>query len=427
MQESVAISVQNLSKIYKLYESPGDRVKESLHPLRKKYHRDFYALNDVTFEIKKGETVGIVGKNGSGKSTLLKIITGVLSPSKGAVSVNGKVSALLELGAGFNPQLTGIENVYFNGTLLGYSKHEMDQKLDAILSFADIGDFVNQPVKTYSSGMFARLAFATAITVDPEILIVDEALSVGDFAFQFKCMKKFQQFQEEGKTILFVTHSTQSILTYCSQAVYLSQGKLIKQSSNVKQLISDYERDLRNIPTPSSSKPQIDHVMPDDYSIDINRETNEVRFGTHEAIMREIVITTEPQSWQDSPVFHPEDEVFIVIHVMAKKCFEQVVMGVTLKNKDGIDIWGDNTPNALGGTFALKEGKNLVTFSFKMLLNAGEYMLFAGLADVSSPERVELDQRWATKKVVVRSVRPLLGWVHSPAHVSVEHLTTPTE
>lgn len=243
MLDDVAISVQNLTKIYKLYNSPKDRLKESLHPLRKKYHKDFYALNDVSFNIKKGETVGIVGRNGSGKSTLLKTITGVLTPSSGTVTVDGKISALLELGAGFNPQLTGIENVYFNGTIMGYTREEIDGKLDEILSFADIGEFVYQPVKTYSSGMFIRLAFAVAVNVDPEILIIDEAMAVGDARFSKKCYDRFRLFKESGKTILLVTHSAEAVKTHADQALFLDEGKLVYQGEP-KEAVKLYLRML---------------------------------------------------------------------------------------------------------------------------------------------------------------------------------------
>ena len=223
---NIAIKVQNLSKVYKLYDKPIDRLKESLHPFKKKYHKDFYALNDVSFEIKKGETVGIIGKNGAGKSTLLKIITGVLTPSSGHVHVNGRIASLLELGAGFNPEYTGVENIYLQGTLMGYTKEEMESKIQAILDFADIGDFVYQPVKSYSSGMFARLAFAVAINVDPDILIVDEALAVGDAGFVLKCMNRMKEIKEQGTTILLVTHDTQSIKTFTSKSIWINNGKL---------------------------------------------------------------------------------------------------------------------------------------------------------------------------------------------------------
>ncbi|MDP4096508.1 ABC transporter ATP-binding protein [Paenibacillus sp. P96] len=223
------IKVEDVSKIYKLYMNPSDRLKESLHPLKKSYHKEFFALNNLSFHVNNGESVGIIGKNGSGKSTLLKIITGVLSPTTGSVHVQGKISALLELGAGFNPDFSGLENIYLNGTMMGFSKEEMDAKLDDIIQFADIGDFIHQPVRTYSSGMFVRLAFAVAINVEPEILIVDEALSVGDIFFQAKCFKKFTEFKEQGKTILFVTHDMSSIMKYCDRVIVINEGVIIEE------------------------------------------------------------------------------------------------------------------------------------------------------------------------------------------------------
>ena len=226
-----AISVKDVTKVYKLYEKPIDRLKESVSPTHKNYHRDFYALNGLSFNVKKGETVGIIGTNGSGKSTIVKIITGVLTPSTGQVQVNGKISALLELGAGFNMDYTGIENIYMNGTMMGYTKKEMEAKLDDILDFAEIGDFVYQPVKTYSSGMFVRLAFALAINVEPEILIVDEALSVGDVFFQSKCYRRMEEIRQSGTTILMVTHDMGSIIKYCDKVVLLHKGEFISQGT----------------------------------------------------------------------------------------------------------------------------------------------------------------------------------------------------
>lgn len=223
------ISVNNLTKIYKLYDSHFDRLKEAVNPFGTKYHKEFFALNDISMDIKKGNTVGLIGMNGAGKSTLLKVITGVLTPTSGNVKVKGKISALLELGAGFNPELTGVENVYFNGALMGYSSAEMDECIDDILSFADIGDFVYQPVKMYSSGMFVRLAFAVAINVNPDILIIDEALSVGDIKFQRKCFAKIEQFHENNKTILFVSHGLDTVNMLCNYAYLLSGGKIIEQ------------------------------------------------------------------------------------------------------------------------------------------------------------------------------------------------------
>lgn len=222
------IKVSNLSKMYKLYNEHIDRLKEAIHPFRKKYHHDFYALKDVSFEVKKGETVGIIGKNGSGKSTLLKVLTGVLTPSSGSYRVKGKISSLLELGSGFNPELSGLENVYFNGAVLGYTKEEIDRKLNEILEFADIGEFINQPVKMYSSGMQVRLAFAVAISVDPDILIVDEALAVGDMFFQAKCMTKMKKMIDTGVTLVFVSHSPGAIKSLCNKAILLDAGCIIQ-------------------------------------------------------------------------------------------------------------------------------------------------------------------------------------------------------
>ena len=226
---NIAIKVDNLTKIYHLYDKPQDRLKEALNPFKKSYHHDFYAINDVSFEIKKGETVGIIGKNGAGKSTLLKMITGVLTPTSGNIEVHGKIASLLELGAGFNPEMTGLENIYLNGTLMGFTHEEMASKVDAILEFADIGEFIHQPVKMYSSGMFARLAFSVAINVEPEILIVDEALSVGDARFQAKCIRRMEDIAQKDVTILFVSHDTQSINKFCKEVIWINEGKILER------------------------------------------------------------------------------------------------------------------------------------------------------------------------------------------------------
>lgn len=238
-----AIDVRDVVKVYKLYDKPRDRIKEAFGLGKKQTHKPHYALNGVSMNIYKGETVGIIGTNGSGKSTILKIITGVLTPTSGEVKVDGRISALLELGAGFNMEYSGIENVYLNGTMMGFSEKEIDAKLPEILEFADIGDYVHQPVKTYSSGMFVRLAFAVAINIEPEILIVDEALSVGDVFFQAKCYHKFEEFKKLGKTIVFVSHDLSSISKYCDRVFLLNKGKLLGEGSP-KQMIDAYKRVL---------------------------------------------------------------------------------------------------------------------------------------------------------------------------------------
>lgn len=228
---NTAIKIQGLTKTYKLYDSPSSRLKEALHPLHKKYHRDFEALKDITLSINKGETVGIIGKNGSGKSTLLKIITGVLTPTTGSVEVQGKVSAILELGAGFNPEMTGLENIYLNNALNGLNKNQTDKIINDIIRFAELGDFIHQPLKTYSSGMKARLAFAVSINAEPDVLIVDEALSVGDASFSRKCFAKMEDIRNRGATILFVSHSDASIVSLCNRAIWLNQGENLLEGS----------------------------------------------------------------------------------------------------------------------------------------------------------------------------------------------------
>ncbi len=235
----IAIKVENLSKIYPLYDKHIDRLFEIFHPLRKKFHHEFNALKDVSFEVNKGETIGIIGRNGAGKSTLLKILTGVLTPSSGTVQVNGRVSSLLELGTGFNPELTGLENIYFNGTINGFSKKEIDSKIDDIKSFADIGEYLNQPIKMYSSGMLARLGFAVAINVEPDILIIDEALSVGDIRFQVKCFKKLEEFRKQGKTFIFVSHVVNEIVRLCLKTIWMDKSE-IRAFGKSKEIINDY-------------------------------------------------------------------------------------------------------------------------------------------------------------------------------------------
>ncbi|WP_286925029.1 MULTISPECIES: ABC transporter ATP-binding protein [Lysinibacillus] len=273
MGSETVIKVNNLSKTYKIYDKPIDRLKESISPIKKKYHKEFRALDNISLEVNKGEIIGILGKNGSGKSTLLKIITGVLNPTEGHVEISGKISALLELGAGFNQELTGIENIYLNGMIMGFSKKEIEEKLDEIIEFAEIGDFVYQPVKTYSSGMFARLAFAVAINVDPDILIIDEALSVGDMYFQEKSFTKMKSFRDKGKTIFFVSHSVPSVRNFCNRAIWIHEG-VLRMNGSAEVVCSEYvdwvesqaeiiEAQVGNFNTNPKSKIYIENVILD--------------------------------------------------------------------------------------------------------------------------------------------------------------------
>ncbi|WP_266169776.1 ABC transporter ATP-binding protein [Dyella subtropica] len=240
----LAISVSGLSKTYRIYERPQDRLLQGLWGKRRQLYRNFDALDDLSFEIYRGETVGIIGLNGSGKSTLLQIIAGTVSPTGGSVHTRGRISALLELGAGFNPEFSGRENIHLSATLLGLTGSEVKHKYDQITAFADIGDFVEQPVKTYSSGMYVRLAFAVAISVEPEILIIDEALAVGDAGFQAKCMLALRQMQERGTTILFVSHDTSAVSSLCQRAIYLERGRILTMGA-APEVTARYIRDVQ--------------------------------------------------------------------------------------------------------------------------------------------------------------------------------------
>lgn len=253
----ITVSIHNLTKCYKLYNDPFDRVKEAFNIFHKSYSTEKCVLNNVNLDINKGEVVGIVGTNGAGKSTLLKIITGVLTPTSGKVEIQGKIAALLELGTGFNPEFTGIKNIFLNGTMMGFTHEEMQQKLQSIIDFADIGDFIYQPVKTYSSGMFARLAFAVAINVEPEVLIVDEALSVGDLRFQMKCMDKMKSMMDGGVTVLFVSHDINAIRRLCTKAVWLKDGEVqsFGETNRVCDMYMDYLKLADNPGTDSISAP----------------------------------------------------------------------------------------------------------------------------------------------------------------------------
>lgn len=242
MHSDVAISVKNLTKTYRIFGHPGDRIKQAFTFGRMRFHREFTALKDVSFEIKRGETVGIIGRNGSGKSTLLQLICGILKPTSGSVQINGRVSALLELGAGFNPEFTGRENVYFQGAVMGLKKSEIDERFDQIAAFADIGEFIDQPVRIYSSGMFVRLAFAVAVNVDPDVLIVDEALAVGDMEFQERSITRMRSLQSMGTTILLVTHAMPAVRNFCRQAIWLDGGIVMQSGESAKVCFAYQER-----------------------------------------------------------------------------------------------------------------------------------------------------------------------------------------
>ena len=378
MKKKIAIQVKNLDKVYKLYDKPSDRMKEALGLSKKKKYKEHHALDQVNLTIYQGETVGIIGTNGSGKSTILKIITGVLNPSGGKVTVNGRISALLELGAGFNMEYNGIENVYLNGTMIGFSEKEIDEKMDAILEFADIGDYVYQPVKTYSSGMFVRLAFAVAINIEPEILIVDEALSVGDVFFQAKCYHKFEEFKEMGKTILFVSHDLSSISKYCDRVVLLNQGVKLGEGSP-KEMIDVYKRVLvgqYEMHEDEGTNLLEDKDVAAAAKMGVNPELLE--YGTNAAKITEYYITDDKGIHTTAVIKGQEFSIHMEVDFMED--VPAPIFAFTIKNIKGTAITGTNTMVEKAFLESVQAGaKKEIVFTQKMSLQGGEYLLSLGV------------------------------------------------
>ncbi len=379
----IAIKVDNVSKLYKLYDKPSDRFKEALGLTKEKKYREHYALSDVSFEVKKGETVGIIGTNGSGKSTILKIITGVLNPTSGKVDVSGRISALLELGAGFNMEYTGVENIYLNGTMMGYSKEEVDAKLQMILDFADIGDFVNQPVKTYSSGMFVRLAFAVAINIDPEILIVDEALSVGDVFFQAKCYHKFDEFKNAGKTILIVSHDLGSIAKYCDRAVLLNKGEKMAEGEP-KEIIDLYKQVLVSQAENRELTDEQPTVSEDDSMDDEGRwkdtlmlNPNVLDYGDKQAEIIDFAIIDDKNRITNN--IQKNTDFRIRMKVKFHKDIDEPIFAFTIKDLQGTEVTGTNTMYEQVNFGLVKAGEEkVIEFSQNMNLQGRNYLLSFG-------------------------------------------------
>lgn len=375
--EETAIKVSNVSKVYKLYDRNRDRLKEALHIGRNIHSREHFALNDVSFDVYKGETVGIIGTNGSGKSTILKIITGVLSPTSGDLTINGRISALLELGAGFNMEFTGIENIYLNGTMLGFSEKEIDERLSSILEFADIGDFVYQKVKTYSSGMFVRLAFAVAINIDPEILIVDEALSVGDVFFQNKCYRKFEDFKAEGKTILFVSHDLGSISKYCDRVILLERGKKIGEGEP-KEMIDMYKKVLVGQLQAASDTNKSQSISEGTKWKDLMvLNPNVDAYGSGLAEFEDYCAFDKSGTITNTII--KGDEFTVKVKVRFFDTVSDPIFALSFKNMQGTEITGTNTMFEKITTGTFKSGQCCtVTFTQNMSLQGGEYLISLG-------------------------------------------------
>lgn len=413
-----AIEAEKLSKVYRLYDRPRDRFLEAINP-GKRRSKDHYALTDVDLKIKKGETVGIIGTNGSGKSTILKIITGVLSPTSGNITVNGRISALLELGAGFNMEYNGIENIYLNGTMMGFSRKEIDERLDSILQFADIGEYVYQPCKTYSSGMFVRLAFAVAINIDPEILIVDEALSVGDVFFQSKCYHKFEEFKEQGKTILFVSHDLSSIAKYCDRVILLNKGIKLDEGGP-KEMIDAYKQVLvGQYKVTDDSEVSMDDLsrMSSEAAEAVNPDALE--YGTGNAKIRDYYITDKNGTRTTAIIKGEEFTIHFSVDFTAD--IKAPIFAFTVKNIRGTEITGTNTMYEKAFLEPVKSGDTkTVTFRQRMDLQGGEYLLSFGVTGYEQDKFQVYHRLYDVLNVTVVSDKNTVGYYDMNSQIEVK-------
>ena len=413
--QQIAIEANKISKVYRLYGKPSDRFREAVNP-KKRHSTDHAALKDVDLTIYKGETVGIIGTNGSGKSTLLKIITGVLSQTSGQIRVDGRISALLELGAGFNMEYNGIENIYLNGTMMGFSKKEIDDRLQDILDFADIGEYVYQPCKTYSSGMFVRLAFAVAINIDPEILIVDEALSVGDVFFQAKCYHKFEEFKTQGKTILFVSHDLTSIAKYCDRVVLLNKGVKLREGGP-KEIIDAYKQVLVGQYTETPVDEADGEEKKEALDSSINPELLE--YGDGRATINDYYIT-DKNGLKTTAIIKGEP---FTIHFTVDFAADITgpIFAFTVKNIKGTEITGTNTMYEKAFLEPVKAGESkTVTFTQDMNLQGGEYLLSFGCTGYEKDDFVVYHRLYDVINLTVISDKDTVGFYDMNSVIEVK-------
>lgn len=418
------LTVSGLGKVYRIYNRPMDRIRELYSIRGRKYHHEFTALENISFEVFQGETIGVIGPNGSGKSTLLEIIAGTLSATSGKVRRQGAVSALLELGAGFNPRFTGRENVYLNASILGIPKYMLEAKLGELLQFADIGEFIDHPVSTYSSGMYVRLAFATAISSDPDILIVDEALAVGDIRFQRKCYRRFQEMQASGKTILFVSHSVDLIQNHCSRAIFLNAGKIeaigepkaviqaylehlfgseIQQTREVDN--SEVARAVDYTDTATSSSRAVSGLTDLDQDHCTQRRSynpNEYRWGDRRAVI--IDYQFRSNSGNDQVVFESGENLELMVHVLFFQELTDLIYGCTIKTVDGQTVYGTNTrQRAIDVSHGKAGATAIIRFQFDLNLVPGEYFISLGVAlDDGQRDNIAIDRRYDLIHITVR-------------------------
>jgi lipopolysaccharide transport system ATP-binding protein len=381
---SVALRVEGVSKQYRIYDHPGDRLKETLSRGRWKCHREFWALSDVNFEIEAGTTTGIVGPNGSGKSTLLQIITGTLEPTHGSVHHTGSIAALLELGAGFNLEFTGIENVYMNASLMGFSRAETTALLPEIERFAEIGPFLHQPVKTYSSGMYVRLAFATAISTDPQILIIDEALSVGDAVFQHRCLRRIKEMQQSGKTILFVSHDPAAIKALCSRAVLLNNGRVVADGkpsdvlNRYQKLIMEREEAYEAEQPPATNVEASNFVTGDarEVAAALKEQSAQLRYSYRHGDKSAEVLSAEllDDARRGADLVETGAKLLARVRVLFHRDVDEPVFGFLIRNRHGIHAYGANTEQREASAGRVSAGEIIeVSFAFDCWLGTDFY------------------------------------------------------
>ncbi|SOD39850.1 ABC transporter ATP-binding protein [Nitrosovibrio sp. Nv4] len=444
----IAINVRNVSKCYQIYDAPRDRLKQFIAPrlqrlLRrspKQYFREFWALRDISLEIRKGETVGIIGRNGSGKSTLLQIICGTLAPSAGSVETKGRIAALLELGSGFNPEFTGRENVYMNGAVLGLNTEEIDERFDSIVSFADIGQFIDQPVKTYSSGMSVRLAFAVQAQIDPDILIVDEALSVGDAKFQTKCFTRLKQLKERGTSILIVTHASEQIVTHCSSAILLNSGVQL-ETGEPRRVVNRYMdllfgKEKCDIATPrvqpgeraqAANRTKAAYQLNEAKDVFANRpgyNSHEYRWGDGTASILDFYLAADDEAYPSA--ITAGQRVTLAIAVKFHCNMLRPMLGITIKTKDGVTVSGTNSE--IAGLrdlhVLLKAGSVIyVESDFRCGLGPGDYFISLGVVTRENDEIIPHDRRYDSIHFVVQPHNRFYGLADLEFNMAVTEIS----
>ena len=420
MNKRKVVEVEKVSKCYEIYNRPRDRLKQLIFPQvrrylkrnQKKYYNEYWALKEITFNVKAGETVSIIGRNGSGKSTLLQMISGTLNPTEGFIKRDGRLAAVLELGSGFNPELTGKENVLLNGLLLGLSREQVESKFEKIKEFAGIGEFIYQPVKIYSTGMYVRLAFAIQSNLDADMLVVDEALSVGDGEFQLKCTNRLKLMKEKGKTIILVSHDMNLVSNFSDRVLIIEDGYLIEEPS-IYESIKTYEKILK-----LTKKKQLDH-----YEKNIKERWNIKgmdsisTLGNKEAVIEKIII--ENNMKEEKILFEPGEKAVLKLIIRSERKIEDTIIGFGIRDKNGMRVIGGN--NLYNNQkITLQEGLNQIEVEYRMNIVPGEYFLNVGLVD-DREKRIDLDQNWGEKKIAIVDSILHVGIAYSSVEFKVKY------